>query len=56
MREQWGGYGKLRDGDGVGWEIKKVLHAGDTVLVAERIEHLQHIVNEFERACDGIAL
>ena len=45
---------KLRDENGGGWEFKKVLHADDTVLVAETREHLQHIVNEFERACDNI--
>ena len=27
-----------------------------TVLVAETREHLQHIVNEFERMCDSMVL
>ena len=27
-----------------------------TVLVAETREHLKHIVNEFERACDRIGM
>ena len=41
----------------MGWEIKQVLHADDTVLEAETREHLQqHIVSEFERACDTIGL
>ena len=39
-----------------GWEIKQVLYADDTVLVAETREHLQHIVSEFERACDNMGL
>ena len=30
--------------------------ADDTVLVAETKEHLQHIVSEFERACEGMGL
>ena len=38
------------------WEIKQVLQADDTVLVAETGEHLQHTVSEFERACDSIGL
>ena len=41
---------------GSGWEIKEVLYADDTVLVAETREHFQHIVNEFERAYDRIQL
>ena len=44
---------RLRDGNGGGWEIKQVLHADDTVLIAETRDHLQHIVNEFERSCDS---
>ena len=47
---------KLRDENGVGWEIKQVLYADDTGLVAETREHLQHIVSEFERACDSMGL
>ena len=47
---------KLRDEKGGSWEIKQVLYADDTVLVAETREHLQHIVSEFERACDSIGL
>ena len=35
---------KLRDENGGGWEIKQVLYADDTVLVAETREHLQHTV------------
>ena len=41
---------------GSGWEIKEVLYADDTVLVAETREHFQHIVNEFERVYDRIQL
>ena len=44
---------KLRDDNGGGWGIKQVLYADNTVLEAETREHLQHIVSEFERACDG---
>ena len=40
---------KLRDENGGSWEIKQILYADDTVLVAETGEHLQHIVSEFER-------
>ena len=40
---------KLRDEYGESWEIKQILYADDTVLVAETGEHLQHIVSEFER-------
>ena len=47
---------KLRDENGGGWEIKQVLYADDTVLVAETRECLQHIVSEFERACDSMGL
>ena len=39
-----------------GREIKQVLYADDTVLVAEAREHLQHIASEFERACDSMGL
>ena len=41
---------------GSGWEIKQVLFADDTVLVAEIRDHLQHIVSEFERACHSMGL
>ena len=47
---------KLRDENGGGWEIKQVLYADDTVLVAEIREDLQHIVSEFERGCNGMWL
>ena len=42
---------KLRDENegGGGWKIKQV-------FVAETREHLQHIVSEFERACDSMGL
>ena len=44
---------KLRDENGGGWEIKQVVYADDTALVAEtRV----HIVNEFERGCDSMGL
>ena len=33
-----------------------MLYADDTVLVAETREHLQHIVSEFESACDSMGL
>ena len=45
----------LRDENGLGWEIKQVLYADDTALVAETREHLQHIASEFYRAvCRGV--
>ena len=47
---------KLKDEKGGSWEIKQILYADETVLVAETKEHLQHIVSEFERACDSIGL
>ena len=47
---------KFRDENEGGWEVKQVLNADDTVLVAETREHLQYIVNEFERACDSMGL
>ena len=47
---------KLRDENGGRWEIKEVLYPDDTILVAETREHLQHIVNEFEKACDIMGL
>ena len=37
-------------------KLKQVLYADDTVLVAETGGHLQRIVSEFERACDGMGL
>ena len=46
----------MRDEKGGSWEIKQVLYADDTVLVAEKREHLQHIVREFERTCDSMGL
>ena len=47
---------KLRGDNEKGWGIKQVLHADGTGLVAEASEHLQHIVNEFERMCDSMGL
>ena len=47
MRGQWGW---------VGWEIKQVLYVEDAVFVAKLRKPLQHIVNEFERDCDGMGL
>ena len=47
---------KLRDGYGDGLEIKQVLYADDSVLVAETREHIQHIMNEFEMVCDRMGL
>ena len=48
---------RLRDENGGGsWEIKQVLYADNTVWVAETREHLHHIVNEFEGACDSMGL
>ena len=47
---------KLRDENGWGWEIKKVLYADDTVLVAETREHVQHIASEYKRVCDSMGL
>ena len=35
-----------------GVETKQLLQVDGTVLVGETREHLQHIVNEFERSCD----
>ena len=45
---------KLRDRNGGIWEIKQILYADETVLVAETREYLQHIVNKFEKACDSM--
>ena len=58
MNERAKGKGvKLRDENGRGgWEIKQVLYANDTVLVAETRENPHHIVSEFERACDSMGL
>ena len=36
--------------------IKQVLCADDTVFIPETREHLQHIVREFERACDSMGM
>ena len=47
---------KLRDENGMGWEIQQVLYADDTLLVAETKKHLQHIVGEFEKKCDRMGL
>ena len=47
---------KLRDEKGGGSEIKQVLYADDTVLVAEIREHLQHTMREFERASGSMGL
>ena len=47
---------KLRDEKGGCWEIKQVLCADNTVLVAETREHLQHTMSEFEKACDIMGL
>ena len=46
----------MRDENGGGWEVKQVLYADDTIMVAERREHLQLIVSEFKRACDSMRL
>ena len=46
--------GQLREGNGEGCEIKQVLNVDDTMLVVETREHLQHIVNELERASDSM--
>ena len=46
----------MRYEDEGSWEIKQFLYADDTVLVVETREHLQHIVSEFERACDSTGL
>ena len=43
---------ELRDGIGRGWEIKHVLYSSD----AEIREYIQHIVSEFERACERMGL
>ena len=48
--------GKVRDENGGSWKIKQILYADNTMLVAESREHLQHIVNEFERTCDIMEL
>ena len=40
----------------VGKLIKQNLYTDDDVLVAETREHLQHIVNEYERANDNIGM
>ena len=47
---------KMTYENGRGWEIKQVLYADDTVMVAETREHLHHIVSEFERPCEGMRL
>ena len=47
---------KLRDENGGCWEIEQVSCGDGTVLVAETIEHLQHILCEFERACESMRL
>ena len=47
---------KLKDENGRGWKITQLLYADDTLLVAETREHLQHIVSEFQRACDRMGL
>ena len=46
----------LRDENGRCLENKQVLYAIDTILAAETRYYLQHIVNEFERACDSMGL
>ena len=45
---------KLRDRNGGIWEIKQILYADETVLVAETREYLQHIVNKLEKECDSM--
>ena len=50
MRKQW----KWKDGNVEWWEVKQVLYAECTVLVAETKEHLQHTVNNFERTSGRI--
>ena len=41
---------RIRDGNEGSWEIKQVLFADDTVLVAKTRGHLQHTVNELVMA------
>ena len=53
MNERATGRGvKLRAENGGVWDIKQVLYADGTVLVAETMEHLQYVVNKLERVCD----
>ena len=47
---------KPTDENGGDWKINELLYAGDTVLLEETREHLQHFVNKFERACDSMEL
>ena len=47
---------KFRDENGGGWEIKQVLYADETELVAETREYLQPTVNEFKRPSDRMGL
>ena len=56
---EWEGNGEESEIERWEWggcEIKQVLYADDTALVTETREHLQHIVSEFERACDIMGL
>ena len=41
----------LVDKNGVKWIMSQLLYADDTTLVAESEENLQHLVNQFEKAC-----
>ena len=52
MRGQRGEEGKLRDGNGRGWEVKQILNEDNAVFMAESRKDLQHILNEFEMECD----
>ena len=47
---------KLWDKNGWGWVIKEILYVDETVEVVETRENLQHILSEFERACDSMGL
>ena len=40
----------------MGWEIKQVLYADDTVLVAGTSKHIQLTLSDFERTCDSMGL
>ena len=45
---------KLRDENRGALEIKQVLNSDDTIWVEDIRGHLQHIVSNFERACDSM--
>ena len=48
--------GKLRDGREREWEMKQLLYVDDIVFMAESIENIQKIVNEFEKVCNRMEL